>query len=171
MRAFPSLAVVLFVASLPSQAQTPPAATAVPSAPSGSKVWLGRYAEYEDFLRTADIAGIQSFKAGVTGHTTHVFFKPGGLAPEGAMRDQRPGRYEGHFESYKSEAAAYKLDRLLGMDMVPPVVVRTHNGQPVSMQLFVKNVRMLKDVIAQKVEDPDGERWSRQLHRVYHFDD
>jgi len=39
------------------------------------------------------------------------------------------------------------------------------------VQLFVKNVRMLKDVNAQKVEDPDGERWNRRLHRVYLFDD
>jgi hypothetical protein len=133
-------------------------------------VWVGRYAEYEDFLRTAEIERVESFKAGVTGHTKHVFFKPGGLVPEGAMRDQRPGRYKGTFESYKSEAAAYKLDRMLGMDMVPPTVERTYNSQPVTVQLFVKNARMLKDVNAQKAEDPDGDRWNRQLHRVYLFD-
>jgi len=171
MLTFLSLAASLLVATLSAQAQTPPAATAGSLTPSGSRVWLGRYAEYEDFLRTAEVERVESLKVGVTGHTKHVFFKPGGLAPEGAMRDQRPGRYEGYFESYKSEAAAYKLDRLLEMDMVPPTVERTYNGQSVTMQLFVKNVKMLKDVYAQKLHDPDGRRWNRQVHRVYVFDD
>jgi hypothetical protein len=171
MLTFLSLVASFVVASLSAQAQTPTAATARSLTPSGSRVWLGRYAEYEDFLRSAEIERVASLKVGVTGHTKHVFFKPGGLAPEGAMRDQRPGRYEGYFESYKSEAAAYKLDRLLEMDMIPPTVERTYNNQSVTMQLFVKNVRMLKDVNAQKVHDPDGKRWNRQVHRVYLFDD
>jgi hypothetical protein len=170
MLAFLSLVVSFVVASLSAHAQAPAAAAAGSSAPSGSKVWPGRYAEYEDFLRSAEIERVQSFKAGITGHTKHVFFKPGGLALEGAMRDQRPGRYEGYFESYKSEAAAYKLDRLLEMDMIPPTVERTYNNQPVTMQLFVKNVRMLQDVNAQNLHDPDGRRWNRQVHRVYVFD-
>jgi hypothetical protein len=171
MLTFLSLVASLIVASLSVRAQTPAAAAPDSVTLSSSRVWVGRYAEYEDFLRTADIERVESFKAGITGHTKHVFFKPGGLAPEGAMRDQRPGRYEGYFESYKSEAAAYKLDRLLQMDMVPPTVERTYNSQSVTMQLFVKNVKMLKDVNAENLHDPDGNRWNRQVHRVYLFDD
>jgi hypothetical protein len=171
MLTFFSLVASLIAASLSAGAQTPAAATPGSATPSGSRVWLGRYAEYEDFLRTAEIERVESFKVGITGHTKHVFFKPGGLVSEGAMRDQRPGRYEGYFESYKSEAAAYKMDRLLEMDMVPPAVERTYDSQPVTVQLFVKNVKMLKDVNAENEHDPDGKRWNRQVHRVYLFDD
>ena len=80
MRAF-SLVISLVVASLPPQAQTPPAVAAGSSTASDSRVWLGRYAEYEDFLRAAEIERVESFSVGVTGHTKHVFFKAGGLAP------------------------------------------------------------------------------------------
>ena len=166
MRTLSLLAVSLLLAASGPRAQTPPAT----ASPSGSKVWIGHYGEYEDFLRTVEIERLTGFKVGVTGHTKHAFFKPGGLAPEGALRDQRPGRYEGYFESYKSEVAAYKLDRMLQLDMVPPTVERSYNGNPVTLQLVALNVKMLKEVNAQKLHAPDPDKWNYQLHRAYVFD-
>ena len=40
----------------------------------------------------------------------------------------KPGRYNGYWESYKNEIAAYEFDKLLGLDMVPPYVERRVNG-------------------------------------------
>jgi hypothetical protein len=34
----------------------------------------------------------------------------------------RPGRQTGYWESYKSEMAAYELDKLLDLQMIPPTV-------------------------------------------------
>ena len=154
-----------------SRLQTP-APTADPVAtPPNSKVWIGHYEEYEKFLLTAEIDQVKDFKTGVTGHTKHVFFKPGGLAPEGAMRDQAPGRYEGYFESYQHEAAAYKMDRLLQLDMVPPTVERMYDRKKITLQLVVLNVKMLKEVNEKRLHAPDPERWNYQLHRAYVFDD
>ena len=41
-----------------------------------------------------------------------------------AWKPLRPGYSKGFMESYKAEIAAYKLDRMLGMNMVPPIVER-----------------------------------------------
>jgi hypothetical protein len=157
-------------ASSTPQQQSSVQATAAPSATS-SKVWIGRYAEYEAFLRTVEIERLANPKVGKTGGTKFAFFKPGGLAARGALRILLPGRYDGFFESYKSEVAAYKLDRLLELDMVPPAVERRYNGAPVSLQLFAEDAKMLKEVNEQKLRAPDAGRWNYQLHRAYMFDD
>ena len=87
------------------------------------------------------------------------------------MRNLRPGRYDGFFESYKSEIAAYKLDRLLELDMVPPTVEVRYNGELASLQLWVHDTKMLKQVNEKKLRAPDPEKWNYQLHRTYLFDD
>jgi hypothetical protein len=145
-------------------------ATAATSATS-SKVWIARYAEYEAFLRTVEIDGLASPKVGRSGGTKFASFKPGGLAARGALRTLPPGRYDGFFESYKSEVAAYKLDRLLELDMVPPAVERRYNGDLVSLQLFAEDAKMLKEVNERKLRAPDPGKWNYQLHRAYMFDD
>ena len=125
---------------------------ALGGAPSGSKVWIGHYAEYEEFLRTA-----------VIDRTTnaHVFFKPGGLAAGGAL----------HWEHYKSEIAGYKLDRVLELDMVPPTVAVRYNGDMVALKLWVLDTKPLKQVNDPTLRPPDSVKWNYQLHRKCAFDD
>ena len=48
-----------------------------------------------------------------------------------AWRSLPPGVYRGFRESYKAEIAAYELDKLLKMDMVPPSVERQLEGNTV----------------------------------------
>lgn len=130
--------------------QTPPAS---PSATS-SKVWIGRYAEYERFLRTAVIDR--------TGGTTQrVFFEAGGLAASGAL----------HREDYKGEIAGYKMDRVLTLDMVPPTVEVRFDGAMMSLALWVLNTRQVKQISDGGVGAPDPARWTYQLHRAYAFED
>jgi hypothetical protein len=163
----PSAGSAIVAASVPRQS----AAQAPPAAPTSSKVWIGRYNEYEEFLRTVEIEQLANPKVGKTGGTKFASFKPGGLAARGALRTLRPARYDNYFESYKSEVAAYKLDRLLELDMVPPAVERRYNGDPVSLQLFVENAMMLKEVKEKKLRAPDPGKWNYELHRAYMFDD
>lgn len=163
----PSAGSATVAASVPQQSS----AQATPSALTSSRVWIGRYNEYEEFLRTVEIDQLANPKVGKTGGTKFASFKPGGLAARGALRTLRPDRYDGFFESYKSEVAAYKLDRLLELDMVPPAVERRYKGDPVSLQLFAENATMLKEVKEKKLRAPDPEKWNYQLHRAYLFDD
>ncbi|HEV8384213.1 MAG TPA: hypothetical protein VGQ11_05015 [Candidatus Acidoferrales bacterium] len=146
----------------PAAAQKPPTAAgevqaAVPEAVPSSKVWIGRYAEYEEFLRTAVID-----RATATGH---AFFKPGGLAASAALK-----RHDDKLENAR-EIAGYKLDRVLGLDMVPPTVEVRYNGEMAALQLWVLNTRLLKRIDEGSVGNPDPARWNYQLHRAYAFED
>jgi hypothetical protein len=152
----------------PAPAGTAPAVAQAPPA-SSSKIWVGRHAEFEEYLRTAEIERTTTVSVGILG-IKRAYFKPGGLAVSGALRSIRPGKYDGFWESYKSEIAAYKLDRLLELDMVPPTVERRYNGETVSLQLWTQNMKMLGEVQKQKLRPTNPETYSFQLRRqkVFH---
>ncbi len=144
-------------------APAPEAASAV-----GSKVWIGHEAEYENFIRTAPVIRMDDVPVGVT-HPRRCYFAPGGLAGSIVFKPLQPGREHGFFESYKSEIAAYELDRLLGLGMVPPTVERKVKGESGSAQLWVENCVILhtKDTSGA----PDTAAWNRQVYRQRVWDD
>jgi hypothetical protein len=137
---------------------------------AGDKVWIGRYAEFEDYLRSAAIDRYEDTKVGVT-RPRHAFFKPGGPAAGATVKYLPPGKRNGFYESYKSEIAAYKLDRLLQLDMVPPTVEREIDGNLVSVQLWVENARTIKEIQQKKLSSPNLEAWNRDVFRQRVFDD
>jgi hypothetical protein len=134
---------------------------------SGAKVWVGHYTEYEQYLRTAPIERLEDVPVGVT-KPKRAFFAPGGLAESAAVKELPPHRQNGYWESYKSEIAAYELDRLLGLDMVPPTVERRIEGRRSSLQLWVRQCRLLNDVKEQKPDQPV--EWAKQVCRQRVFD-
>jgi hypothetical protein len=86
-----------------------------------------------------------------------------------AWRALPPGVYRGFYESYKSEIAAYELDKLLKLDMVPPTVERQLEGNSGSAQLWVEHVSDMRTD-----ESPGDARradWDTQLARMQMFDD
>ncbi|HSD67113.1 MAG TPA: hypothetical protein VLF95_10455, partial [Vicinamibacteria bacterium] len=91
-RAIVTFAVGLAAAPLAAQAPAPAAPevagrpAAAPAA--GAKVWVGHYAEFEEFLRTAAVERVTSVPVGVT-KPRRVFFAPGGLA-ESALAKHLP---------------------------------------------------------------------------------
>jgi len=136
----------------------------------GAKIWMGRDAEFEEFLRTAPIERSEGTGVGVLA-PRHAFFKPGGLASGAAIKQIKPGKRDGFFESYKSEIASYKLDRLLDLQMVPTTVERIEGRDPASAMLWIEGTRMLSEVQKKGLKDPDPARWNRNLHRAQVFDD
>ena len=159
------VSVTLVLAVLPHAAQAVAATAAAQAAePSSSKIWINRYAEFEEFLRTAEIERTANVSTGVLG-IKRAYFKPGGLAVSAALRSIRPGRYDGYWESYKGDLAAYKLDRMLELDMVPPTVERRYNGEMVSLQLWAQDLKMLKEVQEKKLKPSNPEPYNFQLRR------
>ena len=165
-----ALAATLTLAALAS-AQAPPAARAASETPAppavSSKVWIGRYAEYEEFLRTAPIERLANIPVGVT-HPRRAYFASGGLAQSAVVKALPPRVRMGFWDSYKSEIAAYELDRLLGLDMVPPTVERQVEHELASVQLWVEGCRDIKDVDQNAPHDPVA--WNRQVYRRRVFD-
>jgi hypothetical protein len=151
----------------PPETRPAPAAAAAPAAGHGAKVWIGHYAEYEEYLKTAPIEKVTSVPVGVT-KPQRAFFVPGGLAGSALVKHLPMGQRSGFWEAYKSEIAAYELDRLLKLDMVPVTVERRVQGDLASLQLWVEDSRLLKDVNQQTCPRPV--EWGRQVRRQRVFD-
>ena len=163
---FPAI-VLLFVglsqAAAASQSVATPASAA---APASVNVWQGRTNEYEEALRTAQVTKIVDLSVGVT-HPQHVFVEPGGLIESFAWKTIMPGRYNGFWESYKSEVAAYELDKLIGLNMVPVVVERKVKGAKGAAVLWLNNVRSWEATIPL----PKPPSWAREVVRMKMFDE
>lgn len=132
-----------------------------------AKVWVGRYADFEDFIRTSPIERMEDVPVGVT-KPKRGFFASGGLAASVILKPIKPGRLQGYWESYKSEIAAYELDKLLGLEMVPVTVEKRVQGQLGSAQLWVENCAWLKKL--KDEPNPDILGWNRQVYRQRVFD-
>jgi hypothetical protein len=138
-----------------------PATSSGPAA--NAKVWIGHEPDYETFLKTAAIDREENIPVGVT-KPRRVFFAPGGLAASAVFKPLRPGRSSGgFFESYRAEIAAYELDKLLGLGMVPPTVERRYKGEMGSLQLWVEDVSLLKTKNPATAVNVNA--WNRQVHR------
>ena len=129
------------------------------------KKWLEDPAKYEERLRTAEVVSHEDVGMGVTapvkvtlrneGQTFHAIFKP-----------IRRGRHKGFWESYQAEIAAYRMDRMLGLDMVPPTVEREIAIYRGSLQLWVDDCRLL----AEAQEASQSPIWMRQYAVMRMFD-
>jgi hypothetical protein len=136
-------------------------ATAAPSA----RIWEGRASEFEEFLRTAEIDRFDSVPLGVT-HPKRAFFKPGGLVASAAWKVLPPGRPAGYWESYKSEIAAYELDKLLDLRMVPVTVEKRWKGETAAAVLWLAPIHPWKEMESR----PKPAKWVYQVARMKMFD-
>jgi hypothetical protein len=129
-------------------------------------------AEQEQFLMKARIVKMEEIGHGVTkprratlsdGKLTHDAqiqtvnkrlpdFFGGGTTP-----------YPAH-DSYKYNIAAYKVDRLMGLNMVPVSAPRTVEGVAGALMWWVDNVAMEEiDRVKKDVKAPDPEAFDRQM--------
>ncbi len=122
-----------------------PAFAQPPGNPIGAKAWIGHTQEIEEFIKTADVASMKTTSVGVT-HPSHAILAPGGPVTDIAWKPLKPGIYEGRFESYKSEIAAYELDKLLGLNMVPPTVEKRVKGDLGAAIFWVKGAQTFKEL-------------------------
>jgi hypothetical protein len=161
-------ALMLLLAGTPLTvlAQQPAAATAQPGATATSAlIWEGRNTEFEEYIRTTPFARIEEVPIGVT-RPKRGYFEPGGLVASAAWKVLPPGRPSGYWESYKSEIAAYELDKLLGLGMVPPTVEKRWKGDLGAAMLWLKPVRSWREV----QDLPKPEKWNRIAVRMKMFD-
>lgn len=158
-----SLALIAAVAALPAGAI---AERAVPQPASCAVTWVGHEQEFEEYLETARLDRMEEVPLGVT-KPKRWFFAPGGLIRSAAWKQLRPGRQKGYWESYKAEVAAYELDKLLEMHMVPPTVQRRIEQEMGAFQQWVEPVSGWH--IDKPAQGPEPE-WSRRVSRMKLFD-
>jgi hypothetical protein len=162
------LGAVLVAASVCAWAQAAPEAAAQEAV--SAKVWIGREAEFESYLKEAEVIGKKAIGVGVT-KPWRVDLRAGGPIERFAWKPIKPGIYSGYFESYKAEVAAYELDKLLGLGMVPVTVERRVDGAIGAACMWVTPAESFKDLGG--VPTPpaaESERWNHQLTRAKMFD-
>lgn len=90
-------------------------------------------------------------------HRTHF------VGPQGVELDFR--------DTWSFNVAAYRLDRLLALNLVPVSVARPYQGQPAAFTWWVDDVQMDEEArLAKKIPVPDTDRWNRQMYLVRVFD-
>ena len=100
-----------------------------------------------------------------------AYLAPGGPVDRMAWKTISPGIHQGFWESYKSEIAAYELDKLLGLDMIPPTVERRVKGEVGAAVMWVSPTKSFKDLGGPPSAPPNKlAAWSRQLIRAKMFD-
>ena len=159
---FAGVAVLVLLAGV-----APCAAREAPAPGPCAKVWVGHESEYEELLRTAQIARREKIPLGVT-HPERVFFAPGLPIASAAWKPLLPGKYAGFQESYRSEIAAYELDKLIELHMVPPTVERKIGSSTGAVVLWVENVSGWD--VNKDIHGPDATAWARELVRMKMFD-
>ncbi|HVS03601.1 MAG TPA: metallophosphoesterase [Thermoanaerobaculia bacterium] len=174
----------------PRPASTPRAqAGGPPAAPTGAARYLGLDGqplpftsddEVLEFLREADIVEVKRIPVGIT-EPRKVLLERNGVRAHAVFRDidlvkQRHRMADGTFvldfrDTYKNEVAAYELSRLLGLDLVPPTVIRKlQRFGTGSLQLWVEGAMTEVDRREKSLEAPDQSVYKRQLHTMNIWD-
>jgi hypothetical protein len=141
----------------------------LPQAPAQkacANVWRNNAADVEAYLKKASVEKVIELPIGVT-RPKRAYLAAGGPAGSFAWKPLRPGMQGGYFESYKSEIAAYELDKLLGLNMVPVVVERLVKGDEGAAVLWLEGVRSWESVLPL----PKPATWNHELARMKMFDD
>lgn len=137
------------------------------------------YKEAEDALRTAHIIKVKDLGTGTT-HPMKVYLQRDNIEFKavfktinehyiGITRMQKNSEVD-FKDSWMYEVAAYEMDKLLGLNMVPPTVERIYKGEKGSLQLWVENAMTEKERKEKHMEPPDVDQWNRQIFQLRLFD-
>ena len=181
--------------ALPAASATPagPALPAISAVPAGlaplavqqsGRVWIGpdgKPLPFEndevivDFLNTAEILQRTRIEEGIN-RTWRLLMEKDGVRARAIFREvdilERNQRVGPIFflvfrDTYMFDCAAYQMAVLLGMDNVPPAVLRTVNRTPGSVQLWIEGARKTDTT---DFHPPNALDWVHQLWTMYLFD-
>jgi hypothetical protein len=132
----------------------------------------------EDFLKGGKVTRLRDIGQGVTlpqratleleGRQHDAVFK---TIDEYSKVKQLDRGLELEFQdSWKTEIAAYELDKLLGLGMVPATVERSFGGKKGSMQYWIDSKMSEAERIEKKLRPPSQLDWEEQVTRIRMFD-
>ena len=136
--------------------------------------------EMEQFLKEAKVVREKGTKKGVTG-STQATLSNGGMTHDAHIQIvdefKREFRTDKGVEldfrdSWSYNIAAYKLDRLIGLNLVPVSVQRSYRSNRAAFTWWVDEVMIDEgDRLKKKLEPPDKQQWGRQIAMMRLFDE
>lgn len=129
-------------------------------------------AKWKEFLSTAEITGKRQLGGGeaVSAPWRLTLTKDG--IKRNAMWKNPQGLKRGYLESWTWEIAAYRLDRYLAMNMIPPTVEREFQGERGCCQLWVTTEMDLQRKEREKIKTPSDKvyYWNNAIYLQRAFD-
>lgn len=133
----------------------------------------------EHFLKTAAIAQVRPIGVGIT-HSLRATLEEGSVHHDAQIQlvdiyqaeyRTKSGVEKNFSDSYKYNIAAYLLDKMLDLNMVPVSVRRDYQGKPAAFTWWIDDVLMSeRDRREKKLTPPDYEVWNNQFFNVIVFD-
>jgi len=108
----------------------------------------------EEFLMTAEIIRSEPIDEGVT-KPFQLYLRKSGLESKACWKNPS-GLQRGFFEGWQYEIAAYRLDKLIGLNMVPPAVEREFRGKKGALVSWAESKYSLDKIIAEGLRIPDA---------------
>jgi hypothetical protein len=137
-------------------------------------------ADTEKFLKEAEVIKTRDTKKGVTG-SLRATLSDGKLTHDAQIQiideSKREFRTDRGIEfdfrdSWRYNIAAYKIDRMLGLNMAPVSVERNHRSTPGAWTWWIDDVLIDEgEKQKQKVDPPDRPAYARQWAMMYIFDE
>lgn len=129
--------------------------------------------KWEEFLETAEIVGQEqpfNEREAVTKPWVLTLEKDG--VQKRALWKNPEGRMKGYVENWRWEIAAYRLDKYLDLNMVPPTMEKRFQEDRGSCQLWIDAWISLKDKYEQNIKIPSYKifHWNRALYLQRAFD-
>jgi len=136
--------------------------------------------EMEQFLETAEIGRRSRLSIGITG-SQRAAMTDGRLTHDAHIQtvDERRQTFTGvrgvefNFrDSYLFNVAAYRLDRLINLHMVPVSVLRKVGGKEASVTWWLEDVLMMElDRYKKKIAPTNSADWNDQMYNVRVFNE
>lgn len=128
--------------------------------------------KWEDFLETADI--VEEKQLGIREAVSPPWIltlEKNGISRNAVWKNPE-GLQKGHLEGWKWEIAAYRLDKYLELNMIPPTVEREFKGKRGCCQLWVTTEMDLRKKTREKIETPSDKvySWHNAIYLQRAFD-
>ena len=109
---------------------------------------------WEEFLKTAEIVRSEEIGEGVT-KPLKLYLQKGDVQSKAAWKNPS-GMQGGFLEGWQYEIAAYRLDKLIGLNMVPPAVEREFNGKPGALVYWATSEHSLLQIMEENIPIPES---------------
>lgn len=124
----------------------------------------------EKLLLESEIVRSEDIGEGVT-KPIRLYLKKDDFDLSGVWKNPK-GRRDGFLEGWQYEIAAYRMDKLLDLNMIPPTVERSFKGRPGSLQYWVPSEMSELDRTEKRIGITAGvaDQWNKMKYLTRAFD-